>query len=516
MNINKKQILINLSLCLGIVYALILRLGPEVADDAGFFLRYAENMLAGKFWYWNLGESPVWGASAPIYPVLLVPFLKMGLSGYASVVAVGVLLMSISGVLITRILISKFGVVAGVSFYIFLISDYRIFYWAGAGLETPLTILLISIAVWSILERREGALPVLIGALLMINKIDNLPFAVLFYLSLLCLDGRKAINNILLSIFFGLTFYIFAWLYFGLPVPNSFLTKAFHQNHMNTLNWLWFTREVTYGQLRKTLVALSIIYSATAIYSIYKNKFKVTELFVAPLFIVSCLTVHWLAYTVKYPFEPYVWYTLPTVYLLMIIGGISLGWLSRLLCGIYRNSNLAYVKNSLFFVLGIVALILTRGIYKSEFDIDFSGRRLAAVELVRANAGRWVDLNTDRELTMYSAWGNSALYAHRISIDGSFLNRKYEDGSLIEKYHPEIVIIRDHDENPYLYKYEGLSSDLDFEALKKDYLPIVQCSNRDFETDWHVVSYTVLLRKSHINKLQNDLNRIDMCKVLTN
>jgi len=44
-----------------LLFAMHYRLGMELADDGAFFLRYAENMLKGEFWVWNLGEAPVWG-----------------------------------------------------------------------------------------------------------------------------------------------------------------------------------------------------------------------------------------------------------------------------------------------------------------------------------------------------------------------------------------------------------------------------------------------------------------------
>ncbi|HLX88067.1 MAG TPA: hypothetical protein VKR22_06385, partial [Acidimicrobiales bacterium] len=60
------------------VFAIRYRLGPELHDDGAFFLRYAINMAHGHFWVWNPGHSPVWGASAPLWPLLVAGPIAAG------------------------------------------------------------------------------------------------------------------------------------------------------------------------------------------------------------------------------------------------------------------------------------------------------------------------------------------------------------------------------------------------------------------------------------------------------
>ena len=68
-------------------------LPAELSDDGAFFLRYAQNTLNGHFWVWNVGEAPIWGASAPFYPFLLA--IPLGFfSPLESAIVIGAVLYS--------------------------------------------------------------------------------------------------------------------------------------------------------------------------------------------------------------------------------------------------------------------------------------------------------------------------------------------------------------------------------------------------------------------------------------
>lgn len=72
----------------------------------------------------------------------------------------------------------------------------------------------------------------------------------------------------------------------------------------------------------------------------------------------------------------------------------------------------------------------------------------------RAEAGRWVNAHTPKDFKVLTYWGNPAFYSEREVIDGSFLNRKFEEGNLLEKYRPEIVVLQANpDTNPMQPNY---------------------------------------------------------------
>src|SRR5262245_53806698 len=66
------------------VFCMVRQHPPYFEDDAAFFLRYAENLAGGHGWRWNVEEPPVWGASAPLWPVPIALGVKLGLSAARS------------------------------------------------------------------------------------------------------------------------------------------------------------------------------------------------------------------------------------------------------------------------------------------------------------------------------------------------------------------------------------------------------------------------------------------------
>src|SRR4029079_3705419 len=125
--------------------AILLRRGPELLDDGAFFLRYAENALRGELWVWNPGEPPVWGASAPLWPLLLALPMALGMSGPAAAAWVGASLMLIAIAIVALALRSASGTMAAAAFVLLAALDSQLMYFATAGLETPLTVLLLAL-----------------------------------------------------------------------------------------------------------------------------------------------------------------------------------------------------------------------------------------------------------------------------------------------------------------------------------------------------------------------------------
>lgn len=219
-----------------------------IMDDGAFFLKYAENMSNGGFWRYNLNDPPIWGASAPLYPLLIAPFLKLGLPGVLSIKLTGMILINATACLTVRFFKSA-GLLYGL-FCCFLIAiNNNITANVIGGLETPLTLFLIAASLLCLeaqTSSRYISLPQSIissisFALLGVNKIDLIPLSIM----LLFLFLRKSIVNshsfalILCSYsFIMIGAYSFFWKYFGFPLPNSFLTKALHQNAMpKSIDW---------------------------------------------------------------------------------------------------------------------------------------------------------------------------------------------------------------------------------------------------------------------------------------
>ncbi|MGX5668981.1 hypothetical protein ACWKW9_23720 [Rhizobium daejeonense] len=405
------------------------RLGPEVADDGAFFLRYAENMVKGEFWVWNLGEAPVWGASAPLFPLLVAAPIALGVPPITSLIAVSMALSAVSLSLIVLMLGHRFGIVAGLAFFVFASLDTGMMYFSGAGLESPLTIALLAAALWALLYGSNGIILGVIAGLLAVNKLDLLPVAGLL-IAARWLETRNfpwvavVVAGTISAVWYG-----FAWLYFGAPVPNSFLTKSLHQDDLpKSIDWTWFAGFVFWtGIHKKILLVIPFIVLL-----------DLRRLAPTLLFIVGTLVIHTIAYTIKYPFEPYNWYAMPSLFSLMVLAALGLSGFANLV----SKKGMGQLH-----VIAPVALLVVL------FVVSKNGERIGTTniknfsafqEYDRSEAGRWVAKNTPADFTVYTMWGNPAYYSQRKVLDGSFLNRQYEEGDLIKTYRPEIVILQNN------------------------------------------------------------------------
>lgn len=414
-----------------LLFAMHYRLGLELMDDGAFFLRYAENMLKGEFWVWNLGEAPVWGASAPLYPLIIALPMALGLSPEAAIVGTGLALASVSLAAVTLMLGHRFGVITGVAFLVFAAMDSYLMYYSSAGLETPLTIALLAFALWTLLYKPRAWVIGLAAGLLMVNKLDLIPVGGLLLLAHWLQDKRFPKVAVLLAGAIALAWYGFAWWYFGAPVPNSFLTKALHQNNYpKTIDWTWFGGYVFWVGIHKWLSGLSAL-------AVWRSGRMLLPLVVV---LGGMLTVHLIAYTLKYPFEPYNWYAMPAVFALLVGGAIGLGLLAEL--GARWIPGKAWASG--LFGAVVLIVIFSTAVRSEMFATAYIKMFASHHEFDRAEAGRWVAANTPENFVVYTSWGNPAYYSNRKVLDGSFLNMRFEEADLIKKYRPEILILQNN------------------------------------------------------------------------
>lgn len=412
--------------------AIRLRLGTEIPDDAAFFLRYAENMAHGQFWVWNLNEAPVWGASAPLFPLLLVVPLKLGVPPVATIVWVSVILSTLSLSGVSMLLSRHFGVLAGLAFTVLASLDTGLMFYAGSGLETPLTLAFLSFGLFTLLERRSELLVGIAAGLLAVQKMDLIPAGGLLVLAFAFQGKRIPWRAIIVSAAIAGSWYLFAWAYFGAPVPNSFLTKAIYQDRFRkTIDWHWFGGVVLFrfGHW------ITLLLSALAVMSVWRRTRALL------VFTLGLVAIHVAVYTVKYPFEPYDWYCMPAIFMLIVLASIGLtalaSWIGRLSTGV------RWVPGGVVVVL--LALIVWDQVAFQRLDAQVRKNWLGYVEHDRAEAGRWVNQHTPAGFRVATYFGSPAYYSGRYVYDLSFLNRHVETGNVLEKYRPEILVFQNTD-----------------------------------------------------------------------
>jgi hypothetical protein len=296
-------------------YGLKLWVMAELADDGAFFLRYAENMMNGEFWVWNKGEEPLWGASAPLWPLILALASTVGFKAEAAVHASGIIVASAGLTITVYVLTKKSGLLASVLFILLILMGTNtlfseiifnnLFSNSANGLETPLTILLLSLGLYAItISKSQIFLGVIVG-LLSIHKIDIAP-AAFFALVAFSLAYKKIpYTAIAISFCIFIGWYLFAWFHFGSVLPNALITKMLHQSDLRSSTPPgWFFNAIITNGHRGYLWLAAI----TSFVFLNKKEWPIV------IFLFGISATHLLVYSVKYPFEPYDWYLSAAIY----------------------------------------------------------------------------------------------------------------------------------------------------------------------------------------------------------
>jgi len=473
------------------VLSMSLRLGPELADDGAFFLRYAENILRGEFWVWNPGEAPVWGASAPLYPFVVALPMALGIAPVPALIGTGMALMATALTLTGVVLREHFGWMAGLAFVTLAAFDTGLMYFGGAGLESPLTLLLMAVAVWAVVARVGGVAVGTIAGLLMVHKLDLVPAGGLLLVATWLRDRRPPLKAAVVATLIGTCWYAFAWFQFGLPVPNSFLTKFLHQDALpRIIDWRWFGNYVLFAGFHRWLLflaPLAFVFGST----------------LRPLAVLlfGVVAVHLLAYTSSPPFEPYNWYGMPSVFALLVLAAIGIRAIEVIIRGRVRGWLVPLYGPA------VLVTVLVSGFWQEWRNTTSIKQFSSYQEADRSDAGRWVNANVPSSFRVYTMWGNPAYYAHRPVFDGSFLNRRFEEGSLLDRYKPEIAILQ---ANPGVQPLEPVfpgATDKGYEVVK------VFAKSHSIGLDYF---FAVLARRDVINAISGRETSINPLRYVRN
>jgi hypothetical protein len=199
-------------------------LQPNVlVDDAAISFRYAERISAGQGFTYNDHER-VQGASNPLYTLLLAILHRVGMDlelaarGLALVLFIVCILLAMH---VAERLSTRFGgLLAGV----LLAIDPFFRYQSLSGMESALAAVLGLAVVASLLHGRTRTAGVFLG-LAVLNKLDAGLLAVAVAGAWVVVRQRFPITLTAMSLAVALPWFAFATVYFGSPVPNSFLVK---------------------------------------------------------------------------------------------------------------------------------------------------------------------------------------------------------------------------------------------------------------------------------------------------
>jgi len=220
--------------------ALIARLlpGARTIDDSYITYRYARNILAGQGFVYNPGER-VLGTTTPLYTALMV--LSGALTGgvNAPFPQIALLLNALADGVVCLLLL-RIGKRLGFQFaglgaaLVWAIAPFSVTFAIG-GLETSLFVLLLVGTASAHLEDRHN-LTMLLAALALLTRPDALIFIGPLALDRLwqviqlqrqkLLSVRHLLVELLVFLIPTVSWMIFAYLYFGSPIPHSLAAKT--------------------------------------------------------------------------------------------------------------------------------------------------------------------------------------------------------------------------------------------------------------------------------------------------
>lgn len=223
--IEKRNLLLAALACLSLVVRVTI--GPHITDDAYITFRYARNIVEGAGFVYNPGEH-VLGTTTPLYTLVLSLFAFI-LSPAAIpwiAVALNALSDAISAILVFK-LIKQFAesdVVAWASAISFALAPLSVTA-AVWGMETSFytMLLLLTYHFW-MKGATHGA--ALVSGLTLLTRPDAAILVLLIFGSMLIVREKIPFTELGLFLVLVAPWLIFSWLYFGSPVPNSFIAKA--------------------------------------------------------------------------------------------------------------------------------------------------------------------------------------------------------------------------------------------------------------------------------------------------
>ncbi len=232
---NRENILIALVMALAL-FAHVLP-APRTIDDAFITFRYSRNLVEGQGFVYNPGVHTL-GTTTPLYTLLMAgisvvtggqdfPWYALTMNALADAITAALLLLLVKH--LTGNL--GLGVVIGL---MWAVSPVSVTFAVG-GMETSLVILWMMGAYYAFIVRRPVGVGILLG-LAFLTRIDSLVWSgplLLYQLGeqWFATRGQPVAQRLpwktwLAGFITVLPWLIFAWAYFGSPVPNSISAKS--------------------------------------------------------------------------------------------------------------------------------------------------------------------------------------------------------------------------------------------------------------------------------------------------
>lgn len=363
--------IVPVALAIAVRVALILALPEYAYEDAFITFRYAENLVQGHGFVYNIGER-VLGTTTPLYTLILVALMMLGINVFTGAALFNLVCDIVLLTLLRQLLMKDITHPARrdiVAVTLLLVGLYfALVRVTVSRMETSLYLCLIIAALWAMSTQRHVLLGLLMGAL-MLTRPDGALLCVLIVGWLAWRNRAVPVAPVAVAGIVLAPYVLFSTAYFGSPLPQSVVAKS--AVYPTALNISWFdsldsmTYHVFIGRFYHRLLSLPfVILGLWKVIQLRSN---------AVLLLSSYAIAYFFAFVLSRTFI-HEWYLAPLYLIFITLSGIGAGLiLFRSLSFLSRS---ILIKRFLFAGIVVLLTISNSLIALNRIDDDYPADRV--------------------------------------------------------------------------------------------------------------------------------------------
>jgi hypothetical protein len=386
-------------------------------EDSFITYRYAQNIAQGNGFVYNVGEH-VLGTTSPLFTLILA--LLGIVFGVQHIPTISVVLMIPAGMAagwITFLALRKLNLLRWlpVFFLAAFLLNFNVLWAMTGGLETPLVLLLMAASFYMLVAERWIWAGVF-AALLVLTRIDGIIWAAGVYTVILTQDRRAFLKSALIGALIVLPWVIFAYFYFGSPIPNTVAAKAtigqeddFSSGYTMASYAGWWLLHIArispFGRL------IGFLFFGLGGWAIFK-RYQAPALKLLFAFPFAFLIAYYAGHAPKFP-----WYLVPLIWAGMVVGAIGLWAAGRIFYESLPNGwqRPGIIRWGIVTFFAIYAVSLFTRVYNTA---EFQRRWQLEENHGRVALGKWIRDHSAADASVaMEAIGYQGYFSQRRVID---------------------------------------------------------------------------------------------------
>ena len=325
------------------------------ADDALITFRYAENLIDGNGFVYNIGEK-VLGTTTPLFTFILSIFLLLKMSPFNAALMISLICSGLTAVIIYRLAqILRFTELSFVPAMIYILWP-RSIVADTSGLETSFFTLLI-ISCWYFQHRRLWFYSVGLATLACVTRPEGfLMLGIILIYN--CLKDRKNLfAYLIVPTIIIVPWLVFSYAYFGAIVPSSITGKLALYSHLGSDSP--FEKVVYLLGLHNPLGWVMLSAAIMGGWWLYqKQNFGKLE----TIWLVAMIGFYTFSRT-----ELFFWYIVPVYPLYIIFGSAAIPFLWDNMSARVENSGLIRLALAVTIAAGLIYMCYTQVVYYKDY-----------------------------------------------------------------------------------------------------------------------------------------------------